>query len=76
MRHPDCEYQDTECRITTSNVSATNIVYKPVFDGTGARIDSGDPNIVITKLRCATCRRVWCERRQYGQTEVFDTEFF
>lgn len=76
MQHPDCEYQSTECRITVSNVSATAIDYKPVFDGDGHRVDGGDPNIIVTKSRCATCRRHWCERKQYGQTEVFGTEFF
>ena len=47
-----------------------------VVDGDGNHVDSGNPNIVMQDMRCATCRRKWKERTQYDRTEVCNTVLF
>jgi len=76
MRHPDCQFTAAECRITAGNATSTSLSYTMVVDGDGNHIDSGDPNIVMQDMRCATCRRKWKERTQYDQTEVCNTVLF
>lgn len=70
MKKPACDHDPSECRITQGVVSTTAIAWKPVYDGTGKRVDPGDPNTVTVSFSCEVCGMGWQTKTQGGKTEL------
>jgi hypothetical protein len=71
-RHPSCTRQEADCRVTRKHWIDTLIHWTPVYDGTGAMINT-DPNRSINEMSCATCGRRWQVTTEHGVSRTTDT---
>ena len=70
-RHPHCEHQALECRVTRKHWIANLVAWTPVYDGAGSMLNS-DPNRFINEMSCATCGRVWQVITELGVSHTVD----
>lgn len=66
MRHPQCEHDVSECRITTLPRETSNIEWQPVYDGNGLPVGEQNPNYSLIDCSCACCDMRWTVRHDHG----------
>lgn len=63
-----CSLDPSECRISSSSaIKQPAIEWSPIFDGTGAMVNS-DPNTIVVTYTCTACLMTWSTETTGGVT--------